>query len=565
MPSEDRFLNERESSSASWDRWLPALVALAACALGTWLRLRHPGSAFLWGDEFHSLALWQRDLGRILASYDPAGSGLALPLLQRGLAELLGPTLWAVRGPAIVGGLGALWLLFPLGRPLVGATAAALGTLALAVNPVHVFYSYYARSYGLAVLLGLLLVHLTRRTLTGTGRRAEVVALVLCVSLLPWVHLTGIALVIAAGCAAALAAALRRQWFAGALTVGGAYLVGLLLCLVLYLPAWDSFMDFVDAKSGRSALVAFGPDHLADLLLGGRAAGIAVLCLVPLAAVWALARRIHCAVWVVLPALLPIAILVVVDPLSGPYAFTRYLLISLPFLALLIAWAFEAALRASVARGRAAGPIVLGGGVSLLMTGFAAGPIGPLLSGPDRFAAVYLAMRPLEIFEVPSSTTPPLYRTIATAEDVDRIVEVPPPAGVWGLILYRNYALQHGKDALLGTLGRSRHELRIDPVLHLAVRNAACARGAEWIVLHEDLGAEAGRYRREVFQGDWEQRLGNAERPFVESFFRTAPEPLIDSSRLGEQLRSRLGEPAYADGTITAWSLEETCGEGGPE
>ena len=556
-------MNTRESSSARWDHWLPPLVAVAACALGTWLRLRHAGAAFLWGDEFHSLALWQQDLARVLATYEPAGSGLALPLLQRGLSELVGPTLWAVRGPAIVGGLGVLLLLFPLGRPLVGATAAALATLALAVNPVHVFYSYYARSYGLAVLLGLLLVHFSRRTLEGARRRVDVVALVLCVWLLPWVHLTGTALVIAAGSAAALAAAMRREWSAGALTVGGAYVVGLLLCLVLYLPAWDSFTDFITAKSGKSALVAFGPVHLADLLAGGRTAGIAALCLVPVAAVWALAKRASCAVWVVVPALLPTAILVVVDPLSDPYSFTRYLLVSLPFLALLLAWAFEAALRSSVARGRAAGPIVLGGGVLLLMTCFATGPIEPLRLSSDRFAAIYLAMRPLGVFDVPSSTTPPFYRTIATAEGVDRIVEVPPPAGVWGLILYRNYALQHGKDALLGTLGRSRHKLRIEPVVHLTTRNAACVTGAEWIVLHEDLGAEARRYRREVFQGDWEQRLGTSERPFVESFFWTAPEPLIDSSRLGEQLRRQLGEPAYADGTITAWSLEETCREGG--
>ena len=563
MPSRDRSLNTRESSSARWDHWLPPLVAVAACALGTWLRLRYAGSAFLWGDEFHSLALWQQDPGRLLATYDPAGSGLALPLLQRGFAELVGPTLWAVRGPAIAGGLGALFLLFPLGRPLVGATAAALGTLALAVNPVHVFYSYYARSYGLAVLLGLLLVHLSRRTLEGTGRSVDVVALVLCVALLPWVHLTATALVIAAGCAAALGAAMRREWSAGVLTVGGAYVVGLLLCLLLYLPAWDSLTDFITAKAGKSALVAFGPDHVADLLSGGRAAGIAALFLVPVAAVWALAKRASRAVWIVVPALLPGGILLLVNPLTGPYSFTRYLLASLPFLALLLAWAFEAALRSSVARGRAAGPIVLGGGVLLLMTCFVTGPIGPSRLTPDRFAAIYLAMRPLEVFDVPSATTPPLYRTLAAAEDVHRIVEVPPAAGVWDLILYRNYALQHRKDTLLGTLGRSRYTLRIEPVVHLAKRNLACVTGAEWIVLHEDLAAETNRYRRDVFQGDWKRRLRPAERPFVESFFWTAPEPLIDSSRVAEQLRRQLGEPAYADGMITAWSLEvEACEEG---
>jgi hypothetical protein len=289
--------------------------------------------------------------------------------------------------------------------------------------------------------------------------------------------------------------------------------------------------------------------------------GIAALCLVPVAAVWAFTRRTRSAVWIAVPALLPAAILLFVNPLADPYSFARYLLGSVPFLALLLAWAFEAAMRSTVARGRAAGPIVLGVGVLLLMVCFAAGPTGRSRPGLDRFAAIYLAMRPLEVFDVPSPATPPLYRTLAATEGVHRIVEVP-PGGVWGSILYRNYALQHGKEVLLGTLGRSRYKLRIEPVVHLARRDAPCGTGAEWIVLHEDLGAEARRYRREVFQGDWRRRLGRAERPFVESFFWTAPEPLVDTSRVGERLRRRLGEPAYADETITAWSLDaETCRE----
>ena len=106
-------------------------------------------------------------------------------------------------------------------------------------------------------------------------------------------------------------------------------------------------------------------------------------------------------------------------------------------------------------------------------------------------------------------------------------------------------------------------ELRIEPVVHLATRDAACATGAEWIVLHKDLGAEVRQYRREVFQGNWKRRLGPAERPFVESFFWTAPEPRIDMRQVEEQLRRNLGEPAYVDGLVTAWTLEaDACREG---
>ena len=57
---------------------------------GFWLRLRWVASAFLFGDEMHSLRLLPLSYREIVATFDRVGSGLALPLLQKLSVDLFG-------------------------------------------------------------------------------------------------------------------------------------------------------------------------------------------------------------------------------------------------------------------------------------------------------------------------------------------------------------------------------------------------------------------------------------------------------------------------------------------
>lgn len=56
---------------------------------------------------------------------------------------LLGRNLWALRLPAVISSIGAVWMAMRFGR-FFGSRAARLGALALAVSPAAVFYGRYA-------------------------------------------------------------------------------------------------------------------------------------------------------------------------------------------------------------------------------------------------------------------------------------------------------------------------------------------------------------------------------------------------------------------------------------
>ena len=99
----------------------------------------------------------------ILQTFDEFGSHVPLPLVQGLAFELLGPSPLAARLVALVPGCAALLCLYPLLRRCVGAVPAALATLFVALNPLHVYYSQLGRSYALAAALGLALVALARR------------------------------------------------------------------------------------------------------------------------------------------------------------------------------------------------------------------------------------------------------------------------------------------------------------------------------------------------------------------------------------------------------------------
>jgi hypothetical protein len=537
------------SGAARWIARLPLIVFALACALGAGLRLPPVGAAFLWGDEYHSLAYLGRSLAEVVVSYDPAGSGLALPLLQRALVGLIGPDLWALRGPSVLGGIGALIALYPVARPLVGSAAAALATLALAINPVHVFYSYYGRAYALAVVLTLLLIHFTRRAVQRPTPGA-LSGVALCVTLLPWVHLTSGTALVAAACAAGLGLLVRRAAVADFWKVAAAFASGAVLCMLLHAPAWEGLESFIATKAGAGAMVEFGAAHVADLLAGGRTAGIAGLTLVAITAAAAVITLRGRAIWVVIPALLPLPILLAVNPRS------------LPFVLVLLSWGGVAGVRRLVPREGPATLLALGAGSALLLASLATGPLPGVRAQGPRFAAIYTAMHPIEAFDAPAPTTPAPYRDLAEGE-VRRVIEVPPPAGAWGLLLLRNYALQHGRDTRLGTFGRSSAGLRIEPVVRLGEDPLGCDGGAEWIVLHRNLRGEVRRYKRALFHGAWRERMDEADHPFADSFRLSVPDPALDMSATDRRLRRRLGEPAYEDAWVGVWKAE-AVGCGGP-
>src|SRR5262249_8911265 len=152
--------------------------------LGTYVRVAGVWIQALYGDERFALRVLGQGYLHLLTPFDVAGgTHVPYPVLQRVAMDLFREPVFSYRLPSLVAGLLGLWLFYPLGRHVVGRGPAWLATLLLAVHPMHVYYSRFARAYALVFLLGLLLVFFLVRALE--GRRGAWLGFAIASALLP--------------------------------------------------------------------------------------------------------------------------------------------------------------------------------------------------------------------------------------------------------------------------------------------------------------------------------------------------------------------------------------------
>lgn len=526
----------RVSARPAWNprTALPIAVAVLGVGLGAWLRLRGYSSLFLYGDELHSLPFSQFGWDRILGSYDPLGSGTALPLLQRISREIFGPDLWAFRLPTLIGGLGGLGALFFVARRLVGAPAAALATLALGLNTFHVYHSHFARSYSLAALAALVTVHALGRLTEPEPASARWTGVcVVSGGLIAYLHLTAGGLLVAAGFGATLAllfdGRFRRDGPRLLMCLGGA----VLLAAILYFPAREPLAELLQNKShNRSESLDFGFFDVATIFAGTSAAAAIWLVGVPASLVWMGRENRRVALLLGSAALLPIAIALVVRPVGGVHAYARYLLASLPFMLIPLAWALVEAGRRLLRSPARAETAAVGVGVCLLAVSHFAGPLGLANVGDGPFANMPHSMDAgAAPQDSPRVATPAFYARLAASEQPLRVIEAPALFN-WKLLLYRNYYLQHRQQVWLGTLVPSRVDVLSGP--YTPVREGLPhASGADYLILHLDIEAELRRSKG-----------------------RTVSEPMRPlAPATVERLRRELGRTVYEDDDILVWKL----------
>lgn len=542
--------------------WFRLSVLVLALALGAWLRLRGLASLPLHGDEYHTLLrgpehidLGAAPYGLLFTLFDDVGSHVPLPLLQRLSLDLFGPGVVPLRLVAILPGLGLLLLLHPLLRAFVSANAAALATLALALNPMTVYYSRFARGYVLALLLATALGWALRRLLEPERRsRAAWAILVATGALLPWVHLSALGFVLALAIAGLVLALRESRAFAARLL--GAFACSAVLLLLLYAPVLGQVVEyFRSMESEPPPLSWFG---VPALLVGGRAAAVVWLLLVALAVLFGWRERRTSVVLSLAGLLGPLTLLLATNPRGMDYAWARYILWALPFLAALGAQAL-AELGARLLRSEKAA-LALGAG--LLLAQSWSGPLGPDAPRDGAFSNTYLAMHPLPAFDEPYPDTPEFYRALATDPSVRCIVEVP-PLFTRSVLLYRNYALQHGKEVLIGWPGGPRAMQGRPYVRPLELQ----ADQADYLVLHKDPLSEVPGYFRYVHEELWPRMRNPADETFMRRQETIYAQNLADAGQMepvAARLRSVFGDPAFEDERIVAWKVER-AGDGGAE
>ncbi|MDX1687116.1 MAG: glycosyltransferase family 39 protein [Candidatus Promineifilaceae bacterium] len=353
-----------------------ALSVVALLWLATGLRFYRLDAQSFWNDEGNSARLSERSVSLIV---EGTASDVHPPLyylLLRGWREMVGESEFGLRSLSAFAGVALAAAVYGLGRTLFrrGRSPAWAAALVAAVHPALVYYSQEARMYELlallAVLSTLLLLRLLPR-LAGRWRRAA------------FLTAGGYALAVAAGlythyffpAVLAVHGAIALLWLVwpgqekeedGWLRVAGRWAAVTAVALLFYLPWVPIFMRQVGGRAGDGVgLGAFVADAGRWLALGAT--------IEPGAAVWpllALAVLLALGLWpgrasgqgfqvaVALGALLLPAVLAVVTGATRP-AYFKFLLVSVPFLALLLGRGWAVGWRAARDWGRWRRPLRL--------------------------------------------------------------------------------------------------------------------------------------------------------------------------------------------------------------
>ncbi len=517
-------------------RRAPEIVALLAVLYGSFLRLEDLPGLLLFGDEFHAMALTRRDYAEVLSSFGYNGTGIALSLLRRIAFDLFGPTDWAYRLPAILGGLAGLIVMYPISQRLIGRNAAAIATVAIALNPLHIYYSHFSRSYSLACLGCVVLVGILRRVVDEcpvTFRNYLLIAIVS--ALIPYLHLSALGVVASAGFGAMALLVWRGRSRRALLHLAASFVVGAVLCLALHLPAWKPFWGFYSMSVGLPNPFSFGPIDVGRLMFGSPAAAMLALLGLPLASAW-MFRSGSGSAWLLVPAaLLPIALLAIQSPIGSQISYAHYLITSIPFMVMIMAWAIVAFSERIYHDTPAATRLAVSLGSGMFVLAHLAGPLGLTHTDDGPFANGYISQQAQPQYDVPYPGTPDFYESLAAEPGDVRIIEAPALVNA-RVLLYRNYFLQHRKDVLLGFF--TRKFVMTGPYVPLLNQAQIRASGADYLVYHRDIEKEVRAY--------WET---------VDPGKNDALRVKIPTAKQVAQLRAALGEPFHVSDELLVWKL----------
>ena len=132
---------ERTASGREW----AALGGVLALALA--LRL-FKADAALWYDEIFTLVNFVRlPTGELIASYDSLNNHMLYSLAAQACVAVLGENPLALRLPAILLGIGSIFVQWRISRRVTGPVPALIVALLLALSYHHIWFSQNARGY----------------------------------------------------------------------------------------------------------------------------------------------------------------------------------------------------------------------------------------------------------------------------------------------------------------------------------------------------------------------------------------------------------------------------------
>jgi hypothetical protein len=174
------------------------MILALAVAVGIGLRLYSIGDQIIADDEFHALdILVGHDYGYVFSHFGIADHCIPLTLYDKFLADTIGLGEMGMRAPGLVAGIAAVLVLPILLRAYLSATTALVFAWLLAISPVHVYFSRYARPYSIVFLLAIVAIVACERWWAG-GHRRWAFVYAICSAITIWFHLLYLPLVIGA-------------------------------------------------------------------------------------------------------------------------------------------------------------------------------------------------------------------------------------------------------------------------------------------------------------------------------------------------------------------------------
>ncbi len=324
---------------------LPIVITLLAGGL----RFYKLGSKSLWLDEIITAEVSSKGLGNIIRFSITDTGPLPLAYLFEYFSQLFGRSEFFVRFPSALFGIGAIPLVYMLGKRLFHSTRA--GTIAaglLAFSAFHHYYSQEARGYALYALLAVLSVWLLQSALEKRNWKSWIIYGVCCV-LLVYTTYFGVFIILANLIYGLLLILKESRSSNGGPSAKPGVLALLLVTLIvgLVLLPWV-VLNYPVHKAygaGRSpyslpqmanylyaTLLQFsnGPKSLLIGMLGAATIG---------AVLHREARQKLFYIYVILVFLLPLAVIYLTQ--AGHFLSPRYLIAALPFMLLLAAAGLE--------------------------------------------------------------------------------------------------------------------------------------------------------------------------------------------------------------------------------
>jgi hypothetical protein len=529
------------------------LGLLAALAAGLALRLDQIREQILLDDEWHALhALMRFGYARILTHFGWTDFCIPLAVFDKAVKDTVGLSEAWMRLPVLLAGTGTLVVLPLLVRGWVGRPASTSLAWLLAVSPLHVFLSRFARPYAVSLLLvtagGLALGRWWE-----SGRRRWMALAVAGLVLAPYFHLSTLPAVLAVLGLGLLEAVVRRPSARrpgemarlAAMVAGGlAILVGLPLVVDRAALAY---------KAGRAQLGPALAVGALELLAGTAWAPLlAALAALALAGALILARlRPRLLSLLGALALAGPAAVLVARPVSvgEPIVAVRYCLALLPAGALLVAVALAQGEEALRARGI---PCPAGTLTAILVVGLVvSGPLPRIMVRPNNWTNhgwFQYAYDPARLAWRCPEEVPRFYRELARQPAGSlRILEAP-WWHAWENVYFPCYQRVHGQYMAIGF---------VSP-LERAAAPSGLPRAAEapllapgrpfrfrnFVHVSDEAGLRRLGIRYVVYHRSLEAEMG------VDS-----PDYRVDIEPWLALYRSRYGPPVYEDGTLLAFDV----------